>query len=109
MQPVPNSRLFDVNYSDPDPARAQRIANAYADAFVAASIDKRFQETQTAKIFLEDKMQQLKGKLQDSEAALIDFAKKQQVISLGNSQEISREEHQLPKPTSQMRQQSLQS
>src|SRR5262249_54992839 len=43
VQPVPNSRLVDVSYSDPNPARAQRIANAYADAFIASNIDKRFQ------------------------------------------------------------------
>ena len=39
--PVPGSRLVDVTYIDPSPARAQQIANGYADAFVASSLDKR--------------------------------------------------------------------
>src|SRR6478672_8218327 len=37
-----DTRLIDISYSDSDPGRAQRIANAYADAFVATTIDKRF-------------------------------------------------------------------
>src|SRR5262249_30428414 len=53
---VPNSRLIDVGYTDPDPNRAQRIANAYADAFIAATIDKRFQANEAAKVFLDDKI-----------------------------------------------------
>src|SRR5262249_41127848 len=43
VRPVPNSRLVDIDYSDPVPERAQRIANAYADAFLASNLDKRFQ------------------------------------------------------------------
>ena len=42
VRPVVGSRLVDVSYSDPDPARAQRVANAYADAYIASNLDKRF-------------------------------------------------------------------
>ena len=38
VQPVMGSRLVDVSYSDTSPERAQRIANAYADAFMAANL-----------------------------------------------------------------------
>src|SRR5262249_27348593 len=82
VQPVTNSRLVDVSYSDPNPARAQRIANAYADAFIALNIDKRFQANESAKVFLEDKIEQLKQRLQHSEQALIDFAEKQQIVGI---------------------------
>ena len=65
VSPIVGSRLVDVYYSDPDPARAQRIANAYADAYVASNLDKRFQANASAKVFLEDKIAQLKIKLED--------------------------------------------
>lgn len=51
VSPVPGSRLVDVSYSDTDPARAQRIANAYADAFIASNLDKRFEANAYAKTF----------------------------------------------------------
>ena len=65
VRPVAGSRLVDVSYSDPAPARAQRIANAYADAFLASNLDKRFQANASAKTFLEDKIQQLKLRLEE--------------------------------------------
>ena len=74
MRPVPNSRLIDVSYTDPDPVRAQRIANAYSDAFIATNIDKRFQANESAKVFLEDKIKQLKLRLEKSEKTLVEFA-----------------------------------
>ena len=62
--------MVDLSYTDSDPARAQQIANAYADAFIALNIDKRFQANENAKVFLEDKIQQLKLRLEESEQAL---------------------------------------
>ena len=66
VQPVPGSRLVDLTFMDPDPARAQQIANGYADAYIASSIDKRFQANAYAKAFLEDQIKQLKIRLEES-------------------------------------------
>ena len=33
--PVPGSRLADISYVDPNPERAQKIANGYADAYIS--------------------------------------------------------------------------
>ena len=35
VNPIPESRLVDLSYTDSDPTRAQKITNAYADAFIA--------------------------------------------------------------------------
>ena len=67
VRPVIGSRLVDITYSDPVPARAQRIANAYGDAFIASNLDKRFQANAYAKTFLEDQVTQLKLRLEESE------------------------------------------
>jgi polysaccharide biosynthesis transport protein len=65
VRPVPGSRLVDVSYTDPDPARSQRIAAAYADAFIASNLDKRFEANAYAKTFLEDQIKQLKLRLEN--------------------------------------------
>ncbi len=77
---VPGSRLVDVSYSDPVPERAQRIANAYADAFIASNLDKRFQANVYAKAFLEDQLGQLKLRLEEAERAVIAFAEKEELV-----------------------------
>ena len=77
---VPGSRLVDVRYSDPSPGRAQRVANAFADAFIASNIDKRFEANVYAKAFLEDQLAQLKLKLEEAETAVIAFAEKEEFV-----------------------------
>jgi len=102
VQPVPNSRLVDIRYADPDPLRAQRIANAYGDAFVALNIDKRFQANENAKVFLEDKIQQLKLRLEESERTMLDFARQQQIVATDIAEKSSIAETTLAETTTEL-------
>jgi polysaccharide biosynthesis transport protein len=89
VRPVPGSRLVDVIYSDPDPARAQRIAEAIGDAFINLNIDKRFQANSYAKVFLEDQAKQLKLRLEQSEKALLEFGQKEQIVAVTEKSSIA--------------------
>jgi polysaccharide biosynthesis transport protein len=80
VQPVAGSRLVDVSYSDPSPLRAQRIAAAYAEAFISSNLDKRFEANAYAKTFLEDQLKQLKLRLEQSERAALEFAEREQIV-----------------------------
>ncbi len=71
--PVAGSRLVDITYSDPNPARAQRIAGGFADAFIASNLDKRFQANSYAKVFLEDQLAQLKLRLETIRKSAVGF------------------------------------
>ncbi|HMK90974.1 MAG TPA: polysaccharide biosynthesis tyrosine autokinase [Methylocystis sp.] len=81
IKPLPGSRLVDASFTDPSPERAQKAAQALAEAFIAANLDKRFQANAYAKQFLEDQLKQLQLRLQDSEKALLDFGQKEQIVS----------------------------
>ncbi len=89
VQPIVGSRLVDIAYSDPDPARAQRIADAYADAFIASNLDKRFEANSYAKVFLEDQLAQLKVRLEQSEKALLDFGQKEEIVQTNDKASIA--------------------
>ena len=89
VQPVMGSSLVDLSYTDTSPERAQRIANAYADAFMSANLDKRFQANASAKTFLEDKIQQLKLRLEESEKKLLTFAQDQQIVDVNDKASIA--------------------
>lgn len=80
VQPVAGSRLINLSFTDPSPQRAQRIANAYAEAYVASNLDKRFEANSYAKVFLEDQLKQLKLRLEDSETALQAFAEREKIV-----------------------------
>ena len=89
ISPVPGSRLVDIGFSDTSPEQAQRIANAYADAYVASTVDKRFQANSYAKTFLEDQISQLKIRLEDSEKAMLNFAEQQRMVEVGERSSIA--------------------
>ena len=91
VRPVAGSRLVDVSYSDPDPARSQKIVSAYADAFIASNLDKRFEANAYAKTFLEDQIKQLKLKLEQSEKIMIDFAEQEQIVATNQNSSITEE------------------
>lgn len=89
IKPVPGSRLVDVSFTDTDPARAQRVANAYGEAFVAANLEKRFQANAYAKSFLEDQLQHLKLRLEEAEKAQLAFAEKEQIVATTDKTSIA--------------------
>lgn len=88
VKPVAGSRLVDISYADPVPSRAQKIANAYADAYVSSNLDKRFEANAYAKTFLEDQVKQLKARMEQSEKQLIDFGEKERILELNDKSSI---------------------
>lgn len=88
IRPITGSRLVDISYTDPDPARAQRISAAYAESFIASNLDKRFEVNAYAKSFLEDQIKQLKVRLEDSEKVLLEFAEKERILEVTDKASI---------------------
>ncbi len=58
----------------------KELLAAFADAFIASNLDKRFQANAYAKAFLEDQLTQMKLRLEESEKALLDFGQKEQIV-----------------------------
>lgn len=89
IEPVRNSRLVRVHYDSPDPAFSQRVVNAVAEAYIAANLERRFDASSYAKTYLEDRLQQLKLKLEDSERQLVEFAQKEKIVDAVDGSSLS--------------------
>jgi polysaccharide biosynthesis transport protein len=89
VTPVRGSRIVKVNIAHPDPATAQRIANGYGEVYIANNLDRRFEATSYARKFLEERLQQLKIKLEESERQSVKYAEEQGIISLGDNKNLS--------------------
>lgn len=85
IEPVRNSRLVRVHFDSPDPAFSQRAANAIAEAYIASNLERRFDASSYAKDYLEDRLQELKLKLEDSERQLVAFAQQEQIVGTGDN------------------------
>lgn len=86
IEPMRNSRLVRINFDSTDPELAARIANAYAEAFITSNIEGRFEASSYARKYLEDRLAELKGRLEDTEKELVAFAGEEQIIALGEGQ-----------------------
>ncbi|KFN46771.1 hypothetical protein N790_08115 [Arenimonas malthae CC-JY-1] len=89
IEPVRNSRLVRVHYDSPDPAYSQRVVNAVAEAYIAANLERRFDASSYAKTYLEDRLQQLKLKLEDSEKQLVEFAQREKIVDANDGSSLS--------------------
>jgi capsular exopolysaccharide synthesis family protein len=82
ISPVRLSRLVDVSFTSPDPAFSVRIADAWTNSFIQITLDRRYQATSYARNFLEQRLQQLRGRLDESERALVGYAARERIINL---------------------------
>jgi capsular exopolysaccharide synthesis family protein len=80
--PTRGSRLVAVTFTSPDPRLSARVANAFADGFIQANLDRRFQSASYARQFLETRLAQTKAKLEQQERDLVAYATRQQIIQL---------------------------
>ncbi|MDB5569212.1 MAG: capsular biosynthesis protein [Hyphomicrobiales bacterium] len=86
VQPVALSSLVRIRFSSPSPLWAQRISLAVAENYERSTLDRRFGASKHARDFLEERLQQLKLKLQDSEQQLIEYAQKQGIVMTDDKQ-----------------------
>jgi capsular exopolysaccharide synthesis family protein len=82
VYPVRDSRLVRISFDSSDPALSARVANAFADNFIASNLQRRFDASGYARRFLEDQLAALKAKLEDSERQLVAYATQQQIIQI---------------------------
>ena len=83
VEPVRNSRLVELRVLNPDPELAARMANTMAKAFIATNIERKLHSSIYAREFLEEQIRQTKAKLEVSERVINDYAKKNEILNLG--------------------------
>lgn len=89
IEPVRNSRLVAINYDSPVPAFSARAANALAEGFIAAGLERRFGASSYAKTYLEDQLKTTKARLEASERQLVSFAQKENLVSSAEGQSLA--------------------
>jgi len=83
IEPVRNTRLVRVHFDSPDAEFSTRVSNAVTKAYIASNLERRFESSAYAKEYLEERLQELKVKLEDSERKLVEFAQKEQIVGVG--------------------------
>ena len=79
--PPDEGQLIDFSYVSDNPQLAAQIANAYADAFINSSLQRRFDASAYARNFLERQINKTRGDLERSERQLVAYAQSEGIIN----------------------------
>lgn len=83
VEPIRNSRLVKINFDSSSPQLSARVANAIAEGYIAAGLERRFGASSYAKTYLEEQLRLTKAKLEESERKLVEFAQKENLVNTG--------------------------
>jgi succinoglycan biosynthesis transport protein ExoP len=89
VQPVRSSSIVKLSFDSPSPAAAQLVVNAVAETFIAVNLERRYESSAYARRFLEERLEQLKVKLADSEKELVAYAQQQRIVGTGDTQTLA--------------------
>jgi capsular exopolysaccharide synthesis family protein len=82
IYPVENSQIFKINYDHSDPKLAADIVNTLATGYKEMSFQLRNERVADTKETLSKKLEAAKTELETSEGKLVDYARKQGIITL---------------------------
>jgi capsular exopolysaccharide synthesis family protein len=76
VEPVKNSRLFNIKVEDTDPTRARRLSDAIASAFIEQNLQTAITSSSEALVWLTGQLDHVKQELDRDENSLYDFKQK---------------------------------
>lgn len=83
---IKETRLIDISFNHNDPQIAARVVNAVADAAAYMNLERKSETSAGAAEFLEKRIAELQSQIRRDEEQLLNYAGKNQIISLDASQ-----------------------
>ena len=87
VDPLRQSSIINVRYNSPNPAMAATIANSVAENFVQSNLTRRFEAAAYARQFLQNRLNQVRAKLEESERKAVEYATREGLIQIQSGPE----------------------
>jgi len=85
VEPERLSRLVEISFTSPDPALSKRVVDAWSVNFIQSTLERRYAATSYARNFLEDRLGQLRNRIDQSERALVGYASRANIVNIPGS------------------------
>ena len=85
---VPNTSLLSITFADQRPKFASDVANQVAQSFIDQRLDQTSETSDLARQFIQEQVLQVKQKLQNSEEALVAYAKDAGITVTGDDKSL---------------------
>ncbi len=88
---IPNSRLVEISWSGSDPELTAVVVDAIAEEFIEQNLRTRYEATARATEFLKEQLQEIKSKVEKSEAELVKYARENNILNITDRESISQQ------------------
>jgi capsular exopolysaccharide synthesis family protein len=88
VQLIPNSRLVQISYTDPDPRLATEIVNALVRTFTEENFKTKYEAVTQTSDWLSTELADLQMKVQTSEEKLVRYQKDHSILGVDEKQNI---------------------
>src|SRR5579875_164885 len=85
---VGQSYVMEISVQSVDPAKAAKIANAIADAYIEDELNSKYEETRRASIWLQGRLQELRAQAAAQQQAVVDFRQKHNIVDTGTNGQL---------------------
>ncbi len=85
-RPIPGSFVLQIEYTSEDPEKSALIANAIVDTYIAQRLDIKFKATKKLSDWLDDRLENLRNQVRQSEAAVEEYREANNLISGARSE-----------------------
>ncbi len=82
VEPERFSRLVTIEFTGTDPALTKRVIDTWSTDFIRMTLARRYDATSYARNFLEQRLVQLRSRINESERQLVDYASRQGIVNL---------------------------
>lgn len=82
VSPERLSRLVLISFTSPDAVFSKKVVDAWTAQFVSTTLARRFETTAYARRFLEQRLAQLRARIDQSERQLVTYAAQQGIVNL---------------------------
>lgn len=80
--PVRLSSIVNIRYKSADPEMAAKIANSLAENFIQSSLARRYEASSYARNFLQQRLAEIRQRLEESERQAVGYAGRNQLIDI---------------------------
>jgi capsular exopolysaccharide synthesis family protein len=88
VEPIRTSNLVKISFTTPSSDLSSLLANTWVKAFIDHNFDMKFNATAQAGEWLSKQLQDVRDKLEQSEAALHEYVKQKQILITGDKKDI---------------------
>ncbi len=93
ITPIKNTKMVRISFESESPVFAAQVANKIADTYILSYLDSRMEMGAKATTWLNERLTQLKIKLEDSQHKLFAYKEKNGLVDIqGNNNQLSEQE-----------------